>query len=115
MLFPTEADQKDKPGRFHRVQENGSSLWQCDSCGKQFPEYQQIIGHMVAHPRAGHRPRPTGRPSNVMAKDPMAMTIVEMIETIERLREKVREAEEEGREAIAWKDKVQALFNVSDD
>jgi hypothetical protein len=108
MTFPSE--HKDKPGRFYKSQETNE--WTCEVCGVAFPEYQQIMGHMGAHPLNGIRIKPTGRPSNIRNKDPMGMTIGEMVETIEGLRKKIEEVEDAAKEAIEWREKVKMLFSI---
>lgn len=107
MAFPSE--HKDKPGRFHQTEDG----WQCDVCAAEFNGYQQVMGHMGAHPIHGYRSKPTGRKPNVISKDPMSMTLREAVETIEELRAMIEEVREEGREAIVWQSRVKNLFGTS--
>jgi hypothetical protein len=115
MAVPEEAKQKDKPGVYYKGED---LLWHCEQCEFVTEAYMSILGHQGKHSnrprklRDPDKPRKTaGRLGNMRGKDPLKMTVQELIDTINELRAELYAAEAAGADAIAWQAKMQTLFS----
>lgn len=124
-------NDKDKPGSYVFI----DGLWRCEKCDFTSDVYTSMVGHQGKHTtkkRASavkpmEERKSVGRAGNMMAKDPMKMTVQELFDTLEELRYALVAAEEklttteqlleiaenessEGRAALEWFRQMQALM-----
>jgi hypothetical protein len=114
MAFPDVEAQKNKPGLYYKGDDGN---WHCEKCEFVTESYASVLGHQGKHStrprklRDPNKPRKTtGRLGNLRGKDPMKMTVLELIDTINELRAALYAAEAAGADAIAWQTKMQTLF-----